>query len=232
DGFSLIMNRGNGRFLGSEALWMAAAAPSSIVSVDLNRDGAPDLVTASSNGNTLTTLLNTAGTFGRLTSSVNPAIPQQAVTFTLGLVASVSNSGIPTGDVSFKESSTLLGTAKLDGAGKATLTVSTLSQGTHIITATYPGDGNFNPKVLTLIQAVKPASSTIVSSSKLSVPLGAPVTFAVRVTTNGDSPTGNVVLFDGSTKLGSMAPDGSGSANFTLSTLAGGLHSITAVYDG
>ncbi|KJY40339.1 hypothetical protein VR41_15120, partial [Streptomyces sp. NRRL B-1568] len=47
-----------------------------------------------------------------------------------------------TGTVSFFDGATLLGSAPLVG-GVATLSVSTLSVGSHSLTATYNGDTNF-----------------------------------------------------------------------------------------
>ena len=48
-----------------------------------------------------------------------------------------------TGTVSFHEGTTLLGTSSLDGGTTAVLSVSSLSAGTHTLTATYNGDANF-----------------------------------------------------------------------------------------
>jgi hypothetical protein len=50
----------------------------------------------------------------------------------------------PTGIVTFKDDTTTLGTAFLDGLGQATFTISTLPAGSHPITAVYGGDFNFN----------------------------------------------------------------------------------------
>lgn len=62
----------------------------------------------------------------------------QAVTFT----ATVTSSGCtPTGSVTFADTSTVLGTATLV-SGSASIMVSTLSAGSHSITAFYSGDSN------------------------------------------------------------------------------------------
>jgi len=66
-----------------------------------------------------------------------------SVTFTATLTDSVGIT--PTGTVTFKDGSTTIGSAvAVSGTGVAAMTISTLSAGTHSITANYSGDGNFN----------------------------------------------------------------------------------------
>jgi hypothetical protein len=80
-----------------------------------------------------------------LTSSPNPSAVGQPVTFT-ATVKVVSGSGTPTGTVTFKDTTTatVLGTATLNGSGVATLpAITTLTVGSHNITAVYNGDTNF-----------------------------------------------------------------------------------------
>jgi len=55
----------------------------------------------------------------------------------------LARTGSPRGTVDFNDGSALLGSAHLDSLGVARLTVSTLSVGTHSITATYRGQNNF-----------------------------------------------------------------------------------------
>lgn len=77
------------------------------------------------------------------------------------------------------------------------------------------------------------ATTTTVTSSLNPANFGVPVTFTVTVTTEGSNLlNGLVSLVDGSTQIGTVALSMSGPAAFTISTLAGGSHSITAVYDG
>jgi hypothetical protein len=74
-----------------------------------------------------------------LASSKNPSRKGNAVTFT----ATVSSgSGTPTGSITFFDNGSPLGTKPLSG-GHATLTTSSLTRGSHTITATYGGDANF-----------------------------------------------------------------------------------------
>jgi hypothetical protein len=75
----------------------------------------------------------------RLSSSNNPAVTQTAVTFTANVSSTV---GTPSGSVSFLDGTTSLGQGSL-AAGVATLATSSLSDGSHSITAVYSGDTNF-----------------------------------------------------------------------------------------
>ncbi|HEV2710973.1 MAG TPA: Ig-like domain repeat protein [Edaphobacter sp.] len=52
---------------------------------------------------------------------------------------------IPTGSISFLSGSSLLGTATINSAGVATLSLSTLAPGTYGVTASYFGDANYAP---------------------------------------------------------------------------------------
>jgi len=83
--------------------------------------------------------VETATTSITLSSSTNPAVAGQAVTFT---AAVISSSGTPTGEVNFNDGATLLGTAAVDASGRAALS-SSLAAGTHDLTATFNGSGGF-----------------------------------------------------------------------------------------
>jgi hypothetical protein len=58
------------------------------------------------------------------------------------LVTTTTTTGTPTGAVTFKDGTTVLGTKRLS-SGKATLTTSALAAGKHSITAVYGGDADF-----------------------------------------------------------------------------------------
>ena len=75
----------------------------------------------------------------RLSSSNNPAIATTAVTFTATVSSTV---GMPAGTVSFLDGTTPLGQGTLS-AGVATFATSSLSDGSHSLTAVYNGNTNF-----------------------------------------------------------------------------------------
>ena len=79
---------------------------------------------------------------------------------------------------------------------------------------------------------VLPATTTALSLTSGSTPSnsGSSLTFSATVT--GTSPTGNVMFYDGTTLLGTSALNASFQATLTTSSLAIGIHSITAQYAG
>jgi hypothetical protein len=176
----------------------------------------------------------TTSTTTSLTSSANPAVFSQAVTFTATVVAAAPGIDKPAGTVTFRDGVTTIGSAALDASGQAWLTLSSLGAGSHRITATYGGDANFSVSAATLTQMVNPASTTtnLVSSSNPAV-FGQPVNFTatvVAVAPGVGTPPGTVTFREGATTIGSAALDASGQAQLTLSSLPPGSHSITAVY--
>jgi hypothetical protein len=90
--------------------------------------------------------VNKAGSTANLNSSPNPSATGQVVTFTAVVLANSPGAGTPGGVVSFMEGTTVLGTGSLQLVGssdQATFTTSSLSSGSHTITAVYNGDTNF-----------------------------------------------------------------------------------------
>jgi len=122
----------------------AGAKPVSVVTVDLNRDGSPDLVVVDSAAESVSALLNAAGTFVHLASSPDPSKVGQPVTFTATVHGSVLQSPTPSGAVTFMDGSKALGHVQLS-QGQASLTTSSLAKGKHNITAKYSGNETFNP---------------------------------------------------------------------------------------
>jgi len=86
-----------------------------------------------------------------LTSSPNPSMQGQAVTFS----AKISSPTVmPTGPVIFTVGKTVLGTAQLN-RGKATLTISSLPVGSTKVTATYYGNSNIAKSSASVTQNVQ-----------------------------------------------------------------------------
>src|SRR4029078_10985096 len=88
-----------------------------------------------------------ANTSTVVSSSVNPSDLNQSVTFR----ADVTSVAAKTGTVQFKDNGTNLGApVALDASGVALLSTSSLTTGTHAITAEYSGDASFLPSTGTL----------------------------------------------------------------------------------
>jgi hypothetical protein len=181
-----------------------------------------------------------APTATALTSSLNPAQPGQAVTFTATVTAVAPGFGTPTGSVTFFDRTTSLGSVTLNN-GVATLTTAALAAGMHSITASHGGvttgvftfTGSTSTAVNQAVVQPVVATTTALSSSLNPAPLGQAVTFTATVSATGSGaiPTGSVTFFDGTTSLGS-ATLSNGAASLTTSALAAGSHSITASYGG
>ena len=167
-----------------------------------------------------------------LTSSVNPSITAQSVTFTAKVTG--ANGGTPTGSVTYSDGSTVIGSGTLNGNGIATVTTSTLSIGTHPITASYSGDANYDVSTSNMVsQVVNPKNSakvTLSSSLNPSV-YGQSVTFTA--TLSPSAATGMVQFWIDGTNFGSPANISGGKAvSGSTTSLSIGSHNITAVYSG
>jgi len=75
------------------------------------------------------------------------------------------------------------------------------------------------------------ATTMTLTSATSSAQLGAVVTFSVNVSSSGGTPTGVVVLQDGSSVLGSQSLS-NGSATFSVTSLPLGSNALVATYDG
>jgi hypothetical protein len=184
----------------------------------------------------LTQTVKKAASSTSVTSSHNPSVSGQSVTFTATVKAVAPGTGTPTGTVTFKNGGTQIGSPQPLVGGKATLSTSALTVGAHSITATYNGSTNYNTSVSpALTQTVnKAATTTTLTSSPNPSHLGQTVTFTATVAVvapGSGTPTGTVTLKDGAVVLGTGTL-ASGKAIFTTSLLAPGSHSMTAVYGG
>jgi parallel beta-helix repeat protein len=185
----------------------------------------------SSASSALTETVNKATTTTALSSSMNPAVVGQSVTFTATVASSF---GIPSGSVTFMDGSTVLATVSLDANGVAKFTTAALSTGGHSITASYSGDANdLSSTSSTLTETVNKATTTTTLSASVNPALvGQAVTFTATVASSSGTPSGLVTFMDGSTVLATVSLDANGMAKFTSAALSTGGHSITASYSG
>jgi hypothetical protein len=171
-----------------------------------------------------------------LTSSPNPSVNDQDVTFTATVASGVSGVGTPTGTVTFYDGGTSLGVFPLDSSGVVTLKTSALT-GMNSITAAYSGDDSFVAAASNVIDqnvAPGPTTTTLVSALNPSS-FGQDVTLTATVAADvliPASPTGTVTFYYGSTSLGKATLDASGVATLDTVALPTGSNSLTAVYNG
>lgn len=139
----------------------------------------------------------------------------------------------PQGTVSFYDGATLLGTATLV-SGSASLTLPNLAVGAHSISVRYAGNSTSVASTSIATQvSVQTSASVTLAPPPTSVAQGANV--ALTATVTGNTPSGTVSFFDGTTLLGSASIQtigGVATAVLYVSTLGLGSHSITASYSG
>ena len=165
-------------------------------------------------------------------SSANPSVFGEEVVFTATVAG---GAGVPTGAVMFTVDGIPGAPVALDGAGEATVSTSGLGVGSHVVTASYGGDGNHMSSggVLAGGQAVAAAASvtTVVSSANPSV-FGEEVVFTATVAGGAGVPTGAVMFTVDGIPGAPVALDGAGEATVSTSGLGVGSHVVTASYGG
>jgi CSLREA domain-containing protein len=193
--------------------------------------------------------VSASGTSTAVTSSLNPSLVTQNVTFTATVTSTSGFAGPPTGTVTFKDgvnpiTCSNVGGQALNGSGVATCQIATLPAGSHSITAVYPGDTNFTTSTGTLTgdpQVVnKSDTTTLLTSSSNPVAPTVQVTYTATVSSSTSvtgPPSGTVTFKDGVTTIvceaGSQAlTAGVATCKFTYPDTVGSPHDITAVYGG
>ncbi|MGI4757833.1 MAG: Ig-like domain repeat protein, partial [Janthinobacterium lividum] len=88
-----------------------------------------------------------------------------------------SNTGIPTGTVSFRDGTATLGSGTLDTHGVATFSTTSLAVGSHIVTAVYGGDANYT-------NATSAAVTHTVNRAVPALTLNGPASTTVNVTSD------------------------------------------------
>lgn len=196
-------------------------------------DYAGDLNDLPSHSSTIKQVVKKDGTAISLTASANPAVAGQSVTLKATISATKPGAGVPAGSITFKNGTTVLGTAKINAAGVASFSTGSLSPGLHSITAAWGGGAKYLPSTSAALKLnIKRATSSALSSSVNPAVFGQSVTFTATVTPRQSTtaiPTGTVAFMDGSTLLG-KATLVKGVARFSTAKLSPGNHTIAAVY--
>ena len=121
---------------------------------------------ANLNGSTATgqEIVLGAQTVVALTSSKNPSLLGDAVTFTATVApATPTTTAPPTGMVAISDGTNMLATGAIDATGTFSYTTSALTQATHLIQATYTGDGNFATSSSTVLSQIVGHAGAVVS---------------------------------------------------------------------
>ena len=190
--------------------------------------------------------VNLIGTDTTTVSSLNPSNVGQQVTFT-ATVAPASGTGTPSGTVTF----TIDGTAETPVAavkrrvcagGGHRFPTSTLTAGSHTVSATYNGDSTFATSTgnLSPSRRLSTASQPALWSRPQENPsaFGDLVSFTATVAAalgGADTPTGTVTfIIDGHAQatVPLQTVQGQKQATFQISTLTAGSHGVDATYNG
>ena len=132
--------------------------------------------------------------------------------------------------VTFFDGTTAIGTATVT-SGVATLTTPALSQGAHAFKAVYSGDANFQTGTSPAIPLNTVSVQLEAAPDKMKWP--GLVGFLVVVKGSAGIPTGDVTIYDGTTKVTTARLIIAGATvGLTLPVLDVGNHSLTAVYEG
>ncbi|MET3960627.1 hypothetical protein ABIE44_000561 [Marmoricola sp. OAE513] len=183
--------------------------------------------------------VNKAATKTVVTSSAQPAVFGQPITFTANVSVLAPGAGAPSGTIVFKDGATTIGSEPVSASTgeQASITVSNLSVGSHAITATYSGDDSFNGSVGNTAQTVTRAQTTTsITSSQNPAANGEGVQFTATVSPvapGAGVPTGTVRFFVNGANLGGSYPLVDGvvtSPNFA--SLTPGTYTITTNYQG
>jgi len=161
----------------------------------------------------------------------------QPVTFTATVKGSCDTDCTPTGTVTFFDGTTAIGTALLED-GVATLTVSSLSIGSHSISATYNSDSFFafseSTNTVTLSIVIAPTTTTLIVLPATGSVYGQTIILGATVTSvagAGTPTTGSVVFSDENGILATVQIGSNGTALYPTQLIGGGSHFFTATYN-
>jgi hypothetical protein len=230
-----VVFRSGAMTLGSMTLDASGSAVLHLSSLAVGQDN----ITVSYGGDSNVAAASTSLTETILNATTQVALSSSTALSTYGqpltLTASVtSNGGAAAAAVSFAADGVTIGSAALNGQGVATLTLSTLTPGTHSLVAVYAGDARTSSSTSTAVAVVVKQTTALAVSSSANPTLTLSATVLTAKLTNEDAAaaSGSIVFSEGSSQLGTAALDGNGVASLTIPSLSAGTHTITASYAG
>ncbi|MEU8539613.1 Ig-like domain repeat protein [Streptomyces sp. NPDC048717] len=162
-----------------------------------------------------------------LTAVPTTVAPGAPVTLTAHVTCNIDT---PTGNVTFYDGGTALGTEALDASGDATLTTTGLGLGTHTITARYEGDGvcpaSVSTPVVVVVEEPSNPSLTLTKQATSSGPfqVGDTVAYTYTATNTGNTPLHGLTVTD---NLATGVTCGETTIPVGLSASCRGSHTIT-----
>ncbi len=176
------------------------------------------------------------GTATAITASSTSLVAGQSLNLTATVTGNSGKplAGNPAGSVKFTDGGAVLGTVTPNASGVASYSTAGLLPGQHTITATFSGDSldAGSASVTVSVNVTIATTTTTLATSANPINSGALLTLNSTVVGNGGTPTGTVTFKDGGTVLTAVQLTSAGTARFSLSTLAPGIHQLSATYSG
>jgi hypothetical protein len=203
-----------------------------------------DFLASDNTTNPLGQVVNPDPTTTIISSSANPSVFGQPVTFTATVTANPPGSGTPSGTVTFFDGTTNLGSETLTSGGggdQASVTATNLPVGTQAITASYSGDKDFlgsggaGSVSVPLTQTVNPAQTTTTLAQNGSIEPGQSVTFTATVAPvppGAGTPTGTVTFYLDGAPIDTEPLVGGQATSQPVSGLSPGDYTLSATYSG
>jgi hypothetical protein len=175
------------------------------------------------------------------TLTFTPATIQAGQFVTLNAVVTAPAT-VQNGVVTFLDGQSVLGQTSISQTGTASLQTNLFSLGANSLTVTYQGftppPGSYSGTANFLVSTSAPvvltvnalATSIVLTSSSSSLASGTVLTLTAKVSSTS-TPYGGITFFDGSTPLGTMALDDTGSATYSTASLVSGTHELSASYE-
>nr|MBA3260582.1 Ig-like domain repeat protein [Gemmatimonadales bacterium] len=162
--------------------------------------------------------------------SLDPSTVGQPLRVPFDVNVNSPGSGTPTGDVTITISGGSETCAAPIGAGFCDITPQ--AGGNRVLTASYPGDANYNGDNDTETHTIRSETTTAVTSSDGTTVFGENVAFTATVApvAGSGTPTGSVQFKADGINIGGPQGLSAGSATFSINSLTAGTHRITAEY--
>jgi hypothetical protein len=167
-----------------------------------------------------------------LASNANPSPTLSPIVLT----ATVTDNGVttPGGTVTFTDGSTQLGVGTLDASGRYSLTVPSLTAGSHSIQVSYSGDGSdfvSASAVLTQTVSLRPTMTSLSATASNPADPTEITLISIVQWTGATAPTGTVTLMNGSITVGTVQLNASGVGTMNIFVQSGS-EQIVATYNG
>jgi sugar lactone lactonase YvrE len=191
---------------------------------------------AKSSSSSVTETIQQIPTTTVLTANANPI--SAGATLNLSVVVTPSgndsNVGVLSGNITFSEGTTVYGIVAINSTGDTILPLTTLSAGSHVITASYAGNTNYASSSSAVLNEIVLSTATMItlSSPTTTTLAGEPASFIAVVSSSTATPSGTVAFQNGGVNIGQAQLNAEGSASFSTTTLPVGVSTITAIYSG